>query len=95
MYEIAKEKSIEMANATVAQKEMLIVKSVNGLIGEDWVLADLDGRLVKNIMPDKSEIIKFDGEELLQFFPVKLETKTTETGVTMKATQPYKVLSHE
>ncbi len=84
---IASEKTAELARGMVKQVDDKIFQAITGQIGPDWSLGIIETRVVRKIMPDKTEIISLDGVDLLRIFPLELSSERTEIGMTMRATQ--------
>jgi len=89
MNEFANKLSKELA----VQKEKLIKDAINYKIGNsEWCIADLTGRGEMKILPDKTEIFAFDGQELIHFGNFRTEIDNKAMGWSIKAVQEYRLL---
>jgi len=83
----------KLATGLAAQKEKLIKDAITYKIGNDeWCIADLTGRGEMRILPDKTEIFAFDGQELIHFGNFRTEIDNKAMGCSMKAVQEYRLL---
>lgn len=75
-----------LADSMVSQKDNLIIDAINTRIGTNWKIEDLKGRLDTFIYPDKTELFCLDGEALIYFTPVELDSSDP---LKIKAVQKY------
>ena len=79
--------------AMVARKDELIRQAINSVIGDDWCIRDLIGRGEFLVLPDKTEIFKFDGVELIHFMPPRTEIDDSKVGMVVNSVQEYRFLN--
>jgi len=72
-----------------ARRQQVVEDAINSVIGHDWSLRDLKGRIELLVFPDETELIKLDGKDLIRF--AKPELTTRRRGMTDK--QYYKELA--
>lgn len=91
--DLLSEKRKQLASAMAASKDKLIRQAINSLIGEDWCIRDLTGRGEFLILPDKTEIFKFDGMELIHFMIPRTEIDYSKAGMVVNSVQEYRFLN--
>ena len=81
-----------MAAQVARSQDGVIANAITAAIGEGWTLASLAGRLVRNIYPDKVEVVALDGIDILELHPIRFEQVTEGGSIKIKAVQDYRVL---
>ena len=81
-----------MAAQVARSQDGVIANAITAAIGEGWTLASLAGRLVRNIYPDKVEVVALDGKDILELHPIRFEQVTEGGSIKIKAVQDYRVL---
>lgn len=80
----------KLSNHMMAQREILISGAISRFFGnDDWNLCDLVGRLENIITPDSVEIFHIDGQPIIEFYPLKIDSPIYQT---INVTQNYRML---
>ena len=83
----------KLAGQVVKEKDKLIKDAISHKIGsENWSITDIANRGEMSILPDKTEVFSFDGQELIRFWPATTKTVCSGTGFSGTAEQKYQLL---
>lgn len=87
------ESANKLSAKVVSEMETLIRDAISTKIGSsDWCITDMAGRIAMSTFPDKTEVILFDGQELIRFFPVETSVESSGTGFRMVASRKYQIM---
>jgi hypothetical protein len=87
------EKRTQIVHAMSASRDAIIRQAINSVIGDKWVASDLTGRGEFLILPDKTELFKFDGMELIHFMVPRTEIDNSRPGMVINAVQEFRFLN--
>jgi len=80
--------SNELVNTLSKQRDEIIAKAINSIIGDNWCADDLIGRGEFITLNDGSDLFMFDGKPLINF----MKPKSEFDGFNFKSIQEYKIL---
>ena len=83
----------QLVSNMAASKDKIIKPAIDAVIGKDWVIRDLTGRGEFLILPDKTEVFKFDGMELIHFMIPRTEVDNAKQGMHVNSIQEYRFLN--
>ena len=83
----------QLTSNMAASKDKIIKQAIDAVIGKDWIISDLTGRGEFLILPDKTEIFKFDGMELIHFMVQRTEIDDSKSGMSVNSIQDYRFLN--
>lgn len=86
--------SDNLARASSHSSDEVIKAEITAKIGKDWSLASLQGRLQSvRVAGEPQETILLDGQPLVEFYPMEVETLHANGQFTINAILPYRTLS--
>ena len=91
-YDDLQKRHENLAAQVTNSQDGLISNAITLELGEGWTLAQLKGRLLREVYPDGVEVISLDGTDVLELHPVRFERVTEGGAVKIKAVQSYRVL---
>lgn len=92
MQSALEQKAMLLAHELAAQKDSLIKAAIDHCIGKSWTIADIAGRGLIEVQPDKSEVFSFDGRDLIHFNHTGTEVDDSPNGIFMRAVTHYRLL---
>lgn len=92
--DVAKDATQLLAEAMVAKTDEVIREAVTLFLGnDDWTLESLSGRATMVKLPTGVEIFSLDGVELIELYPVVVDTTMDISGSThVNATRKHRFL---
>ena len=81
-----------LAAQVTTSQDGLISSAITLELGEGWTLAQLKGRLLRNVYPDGVEVVSVDGTDIIELHPVRFEQVTEGGSIKIKAVQSYRFL---
>lgn len=90
---IISEQRQKLVSALANNKDQILKQAITSVLGDDWCIGDLTGRGEFLILPDKTEVFKFDGMELVHFMIPETKIDNSITGMKVNVEQQYRFLN--
>lgn len=84
--------ALDLSRSIAAKKDELIGQAICSRLGTNWTLDDLRGRLECHIDHEHVQVIRLDGEPILELHPMRTWTEPEGRRTMLKAAFQWRLL---